>query len=462
MSEESRLTIVPTSKKSTEKKQQNFLAISTLILLAFASAFYPRIIEAIGFPSLINFLHFISVPFTLFIALTHTKVKIAKHIIIARQLAVGLFVFLLSVVTSGLVNEAGVINVIVDYILLAEPFMLLLAIVSIPMSVAKIKLFQRFLFISASINLVLALIQKPLIDLGHIYAEGFDGTDGAQGVFFVSGAGNYVSTSVSIKFALYYLFFYKRVPFWFRLAWLGTAFVQLIISDSKQILICSGLAFIILTFINFNDLRKTLGYLFGLIILFAIFAWCVENVEAFVAFQNGMEKFSEWGPDGAARQIKTAPFKIATSYYESILNWLFGLGPGHTFGRLAAWFLKDYSNIFVPLHATSHTATNDAWNAYYQNWIALESTLYHPFFGWAGIWGDLGLVGLGSYLYLAFIVWHNICCNELSKFFMLVVFAVGLIFTQMEEPGYMLFTAMLIGLQWQQNNIRHLQNRNVE
>ena len=438
----------------TYKKKKSSLAISTLILLSFATAFYPRIIQAIGFPSVINFLHFITVPFTLLIALTHTKVKIPKHIITSQKLAVGLFVFLMAVVISGLVNQAGAINVIVDYILLAEPFMLLLAIVSIPMSIAKIEFFQRFLFISASINMVLALIQKPLIDSGYLYADDFDGTDGAQGVFFVSGAGNYVSTSVSIKFALYYLFFYKRVPLWFRLAWLGTAFAQLIISDSKQILICSGLAFIILTFINFKDLRKTLSYLFSLIILLIIFFWCVENIGAFSAFQNGIDKFSEWGPGGAAREIKTAPFRIAISYYKSILNWLFGLGPGHTFGRLAAWFIKDYPAIFVPLHATSHPATADAWDAYYNSWIALESTLYHPFFGWAGIWGDLGLVGLGSYLYLAFIVWHNICSNELSKFFMLVVFAVGLIFTQMEEPGYMLFTAMLIGLQWQKDNIQ--------
>lgn len=437
----------------TSKKKQSSLAISTLILLSFATAFYPRLIEAIGFPSVINFLHFITVPFTLLIALTHTKVKIARHIIVSQKLILGLFIFLIVVVISGLVNEAGAINVIVDYILLAEPFMLLLAIVSIPLSIAKINFFQRFLFISASINMVLALIQKPLIDSGYLYADGFDGTDGAQGVFFVSGAGNYVSTSVSIKFALYYLFFYKKVPLWFRLTWLGTAFIQLIISDSKQILICSGLALIILTFLNFKDLRKTLGYLFGLIALLIIFAWCIENVEAFSAFRNGMDKFSEWGTDGAAREIKTAPFKIAVSYYQSPLNWLFGLGPGHTFGRLAAWFLKDYSMIFVPLHATSHVATNDAWTAYYQNWIALESTLYHPFFGWAGIWGDLGLLGLGSYLYLAFIVWQNLCFNELSKFFMLVVFAVGLIFTQMEEPGYMLFTVLLIGLQWHKDNI---------
>lgn len=419
-------------------------------MFAFASAFFPRIIEAVGFPSLINFLHFITVPFTLIIALTKTTTKQIKQIVIAKKLLIGLFLFLLTVITSGLINTAGAINVIVDYLLLAEPFMFLLAVIAIPMSIAKVKFFRQFLLVCASLNMVLALIQKPLIDSGHLYADGFDGTDGAQGVFFVSGAGNYVSTSVSIKFALYYLFFYKESPLWLRLVWLAIAFVQLIISDSKQILICSGLAFIILTFINFQDLRKILGYLLTLVILLVIFSWCVENLEAFHAFSNGMEKFSEWGPGGAAREIKTAPFRIAVSYYESILNWLFGLGPGHTYGRLGAWFLKDYSNLFIPLQATTHPATNETWTAYYQSWIALESTLYHPFFGWAGIWGDLGLVGLGAYLYLAYLVWHNVCLDELSKFFMLVVFAVGLIFTQMEEPGYMLFTAMLIGLRWQE------------
>ncbi|WP_216595502.1 hypothetical protein [Myxosarcina sp. GI1] len=440
--------------KNQKTKQKGFITSTNLILFAFATSFFPRILAAVGFPSLINFAHFISVPFALLVAITQTKTNSIKQIAISYKLLTGLFVFLFAMFASALVNQAGAINAIIDYLLLAEPFMLLLAIVCIPISAAKLKFFKKFLLICASINLLLAFIQKPLIDSGKLNAEGFDGTDGAQGVFFVSGAGNYVSATVSLKFGLYYFFSARTTNIWFRFAWLGAAFLQLIISDSKQIIIASGLAFAILALANTKDLGKTLLYVIAVIIGFSVFIWCANNLEAFSAFKNGIDKLQEWGPGGAAREIKTAPFRIATSYYTSLLNWLFGLGPGHTFGRMGGWFLQDYSNLFIPLHGTTHPASYDAWLAYYGNWIALESTLYHPFFGWAGIWGDLGFTGLGSYLYLASIVWRHLCVGELSKFFMLVVFAVGLIFTQMEEPGYMLFTSMLIGLQWQEQNLK--------
>ncbi|MEO1672222.1 MAG: hypothetical protein AAFR77_15840, partial [Cyanobacteria bacterium J06631_2] len=181
--------------------------------------------------------------------------------------------------------------------------------------------------------------------------------------------------------------------------------------------------------------------------------WALNNVEYFNAFENGIRKLSEWGPEGAARKIKLAPIEIAVSHYTSGLNWLFGLGPGHTFGRLGGWFLRDYASLLQPLGATIHSASTDAMYAYWNSWIAQESTFYHPFYGWAGIWGDLGLVGLGAYLYLGYIVWTKLALQDLPKFHMLVVVVVGFIFTQMEEPGYMLFTAALIGLHWQSYSV---------
>ncbi|MGB5710690.1 MAG: hypothetical protein WBM44_07240, partial [Waterburya sp.] len=86
--------------------------------------------------------------------------------------------------------------------------------------------------------------------------------------------------------------------------------------------------------------------------------------------------------------------------------------------------------------------------------VASGSTMFLPFFGWAGIWGDLGFLGLGAYLYLASIVWRNLCSDNMSQFLLLTVLSFGLIFTQMEEPGYMLLTAALIALQWQESQIK--------
>ncbi|MEO1673224.1 MAG: hypothetical protein AAFR77_21005, partial [Cyanobacteria bacterium J06631_2] len=412
--------------------------------------YFTRILDAAGAPAPVNFVHFLVVPIVLLVVLTTTRIRTKQQTKVTNQLLTGLFILFAVTIVSALVNQAGYINVIVEYLLLAEPFMLLLAIVAIPMSLAQIKQFQRFMFICASINLLLALVQKPLIDGGLLYAQGFDGTDGAQGVFFVSGAGNYVSASVSLKFGLYYFLMQKKSPFWLRCVWLAAALMQLIISDSKQIMISGCMAFCLLFLRSlFKNNRKVLVYLIIVIAIGGSFIWALDNVEYFSAFDNGIKKLSEWGAEGEARKIKLAPLKIAVSHYTSVLNWLFGLGPGHSFGRLGGWFLRDYASLLQPLGATIHPASTDAMYAYWNSWIAQESTFYHPFYGWAGIWGDLGLVGLSAYLYLGYLVWTKLALSDLSKFYMLVVVVVGLIFTQMEEPGYMLFTAALIGLHWQ-------------
>jgi hypothetical protein len=79
--------------------------------------------------------------------------------------------------------------------------------------------------------------------------------------------------------------------------------------------------------------------------------------------------------------------------------------------------------------------------------------MFSPLFSWAGVWGDLGLLGLAAYFYLGYLVWRYIALGNLSRYLMLTVFAFVCVMSQLEEPGYMLFVAALIGLQWheQQN-----------
>jgi hypothetical protein len=84
--------------------------------------------------------------------------------------------------------------------------------------------------------------------------------------------------------------------------------------------------------------------------------------------------------------------------------------------------------------------------------------MFSPLFGWAGIWGDLGFLGLATYLWLGWLVWQKLCLDDFSKFLLLTIVVNGLILSQMEEPGYMLYIAMIIGLQWQEQRISSLSN----
>jgi len=427
---------------------------SSLILLAFSTAFFSRIFCSVTHaPSALNFLHFLTVPLAFGVALATSRTKNQQQIAISKSLLFGLLLLLAVMTASALLNSAGVINVVVDFMLLAEPFMLLLAIVCIPMSATCLRKIQVWLACSVLINLLLAYIQKPLIASGRLYTV-FGDTDGVQGVFFESGAGNYVSASVSVNFALYYFTTAKTVPLWMRGLALLAALWQLQISDSKQIVFTYIVAWVLLVLINFKDIGKALKLLIAIVLVCLAFLWCVENLEAFKAF-TAWARPELYAPGGDANIGKFAGIRFILSYYKTPLNWLLGLGPGHTIGRLGGWFLKDYWSLLGPLGATTHPVSSETMDFMFSFWLTglTGSSMFNPFFGWAGIWGDLGFLGLGAYLYLSFLVWRYLCFDDLLKFTLLTIFVIGLIFTQMEEPGYMLSMAMLVGLRWQEQQI---------
>jgi hypothetical protein len=444
-----------------QPKKKGFYRNTTLILAAFSTAFYSRIFCAVTrAPSALNFFHFLTIPVMLGFVLATSRSKDQRQLNISWALIISLLMLFATMTASALLNDAGLINVVFHFLMLGEPFMLLLAIVCVPMSSDRLQRFRNWMIGSSFANMILAFIQWPLLKAGKITAGGLDATDGMAGVFFVSGAGNYVSTTVSIYFGIYYLMFAKNAPLWLRISTMAGAIVQLQLSDSKQVLfaLLGGWGLLILT--NMKDIRKALTYVIGFVLLIVVFYWCVENVEAFAAFKNYAGKQGAYGPDGEATRIKPIAFHLVPTFYHSPLNWLLGLGPGHTVGRLGGWLLKENWAIFGPLGATTHPASSAALDAYYNSWLALESTMFCPLFGWAGIWGDLGFLGLTAYLVLAAVVWHYICFDNFSKFLLLTVAMFGLIFTQMEEPGYMLYTSALLGLRWHEHQAKLRSNEN--
>lgn len=436
-------------------QKPKFIGNSTLILLALSTAFFPRLLDALGAPSTINFVHFFTVPFCLMVALATTPTKNNRQLALISQIFYSLLILLTVMLISALLNQVGAINVILHFLMLGEPFLLLMAIISIPMTVASIQRFRKWISRFAFSNLILALIMCPLAYANILPNGGMSAGDSIQGVFYFSGAGNTISTSVSLSFGVYYLVNAKKVPFWLRVSVLMAGFIQLMVSDSKQVVFPILLSGILLTLINFDDLGKAISYIIGFGLLLFVFFWCVENVDAFFAFKGWMSRSELYGPDGEVTLTKTAAFRIVPNYYESFLHWLFGLGSGHTAGRLGGWMLRDYASLLTPLGSTIHPASQKLWTVVFQATVARGSTMFSPFFGWAGIWGDLGIVGLGAYFYLASVVWRQVCSNNMTRFLLLTVFSFGLIFTQMEEPGYMLFIATLIGLQWQENQIKN-------
>lgn len=440
-----------TKKRSKNKR---YINNPTLLIIAFTSVFFPRIIEAAGAPSIINFVHFPIVILTTLVAILTTKTSNKQQIAIVWVLLSGILILFISLTASSLFNSAGLVNWLLDFLMLGEPFFILLAITCISMSAETIKKLQGWLLAFSLINLVIAFMQRFLLLVGVMQPPGtMTLEDAVQGVFFYSGAGNYVSSTISFIVAMYYFLNFKTASIWLRVSGLLLAVIQLVISDSKQVIIALLAAYILLCLTKFTDIKKLLTYLFSSLLMVFILFWCIENIEFFSAFQNWTNRLEIFGIDGEGTSVKLSSFPIVASYYKSPLNWLFGLGPGHTVSRLGGWIIPEKWDLLHPLGATIHPSSNAVWGKMFSSWVAVESTMFSPFFGWAGIWGDLGLFGLGSYLYLNFLVWRYICINEFSKFLLLNALIFGLIFSQMEEPGYTLTVAMIVGLEWQEKKI---------
>jgi hypothetical protein len=436
-------------------KQEKYFKNSNLIIFAFCSVFYSRIIATTIHFSLLNLLHFVLVPAICLITLTTTKTRNLKQISLSFSFVSGLLILFGVTIASAIINGAGLINSIVSFMMLGEPFIFLLAFSCIPISKKSFTKLRNFLYWSVLINLLLAAVQKPLIEAGRLNAGGLDGTDGCGGVFFVSGAGNYVSATVSVVFALYYLTTDKTSPLWIRLAVLFASIWHILFSDSKQIILCFAIAWVLLIFINTKDILKTLKLLIGFILIGFVGVWLVQNVDAFKAYTSWARP-ELYGPDGLAWYAKFYSIHTILHNFQSPLNWLVGLGPGHTISRLGAWFLRDYASILGPLGSTRTSIGQDAMDFVAGFWLTSGSSLFSPIFGWAGIWGDLGLLGLGSYLYLGYLVWRHFGEEDIFKVILLSVFVIGFIFTQMEEPGYTISLAMIIGLGWQKQRLNKM------
>jgi hypothetical protein len=433
-------------------KQKTYIKNSFLMIISFCSIFYVRIIATTIRLSLLNLFHFILVPAICAFILITTRIKDPQQISVCTSFIVGLFVLLTATVASAFWNHAGLINAISSFMMLGEPFIFLLAMTCLPASTQIFMKMKNLLYWSALINFLLAAAQKPLIDAGRINAQGLDGTDGCGGVFFLSTAGGYVSASVSIVFAMYFFRDQTR-PLWLRVMVSLAALWQLLFSDSKQLLFAYGVGWFLLTLFTSKDIIKTLKLVISLALIIIVGIWCATNVPEFKGYTSWARP-ELYGPGGEAWYSKFYSIRLILNLYQSPLNSLLGLGPGHTVSRLGGWFLKDYAAILGPLGSTT-TSVGQATTEFSQSfWLTNGSTMFSPFWGWVGIWGDLGFLGLGAYFYLAYLTWRYFCWNDILKLTVLNVFVLGLIFTQMEEPGYMIFIAFVLGLSWQERCLK--------
>lgn len=417
-----------------------YVSTSILCLFAFSTLFFTRTVDALGAPGLVNFVHFALVPGAFIFALLKTRTKDKEQIQSVQLLLLALILFFIANLISALVNQAGFINVVFNFLLPGEPFIMLLAITSIPLSISRVKQIKNWVLIFCLYNLCLAYIQY--------YVVGVPGPDFVYGAFF-SIAGATFSSIVSLTFGLYYLISEKDAPVWIRVSILIAALWQIIISDAKLVL-GSFLVGLVLFALSKVSLESIKYLILGILMIFGFF-WALEHIaflEHYAAFLKP-ELLFDLNSEFYLAKFKT--FSVIPTYYDSGLDYLVGIGPGHGVGRMGGWMLAKYGNLLGPLGATHPypTLADDIMlEAALESRNVIGTAMYGPLFSWAGIWSDLGIVGLGSYLLIWLVVWNRYCLHDLSKYLVMTTFAIGMFPATLEEPSSMLFTTFVIGLWW--------------
>jgi hypothetical protein len=90
-----------------------------LVLLALVAVMFPRLLVAMGAPKIVNFLHFVFVPAVFVLVYP----RILRQPYCLKLLSIMLA--LLGVITlSAFMNGARLLNITLDFLLLAEPFLL--------------------------------------------------------------------------------------------------------------------------------------------------------------------------------------------------------------------------------------------------------------------------------------------------------------------------------------------------
>ena len=323
-----------------------------MVLLVLATVMFPRVLTAMGMPAVINFLHFVFVAVLFCLMFSKMRHRTSVDMLIGLLALIGVIAF------SALVNSVGLINVVLDSLLLTEPFLFLLAIVSIPWSQAGLTKFRFWLVAIIAVHISFAYYQWLVMGLTG---------DDVEGIFVNMGAGSHLAGAVALTAAVYLMSAYPAWSMWLRATATATCAAVVIFSDTKQVIGAFFLSLAVLVLLRIKNRKEVVRYLASAIAAGVIVIWAANTV--FPALRT-------WASIDLVRvgvEQKLTVFTIIPAHYESGINWLFGLGPGHTIGRLG-WMLPAYYQYLEPLGATISPVTSAVWEAHQGHWISNSVT----------------------------------------------------------------------------------------
>ena len=409
------------------------LRITAVVLAATCS----RLLVATGLiSSFANFFHF---PLALGVALI-AAVESPRHSRLRRSLALGMFGLLLVALSSWLINGGDVLRPFLDWLVFSEPLLILYAIIAMPPVSARL----RFLW---GLVLVIPVAQAPLA-VYQLFTLGLG--DAVQGFFIGMGAGAHVAGAVSLIGSLVCVARARsKGNMGSVAAWLLGAvalFLVAIIADAKQVVMAFLPAAVLVVLVI---RRRRIAWVMIAVPIFAILLFAVFSL------YQPLQKALDWALINRGAQGKVDAFAlIAGRLSTAWTQWLVGLGPGNSVSRVALMGLETIVKPDSPVYLLGlrpSATTLQLWNLTVSNRLFASSSAWSFISSWMGLLGDLGLAGLGIYAWMLALVWVNLHGRPgwepaAARAVLLMMILLAFFYSWLEEPGYTLTAALVIGL----------------
>jgi hypothetical protein len=391
----------------------------SLAILALVLATVSRLLEAhLGFPRAVNWLHFPIV--VLAFALSLPRLRATQASVVAAHLAL-LGAFL----ASAWINGAGAINAALGYTLLAEPFLLHAALLGAKPTTESIRALGVWLLALAAVQIPVSLTQLPASFAAR-------NPDLVQGTFQGMGPGHHVMAAVALTGALYLNRSFVVRPRWAARLVTGLLLALLVLSDSKQVMLAYSVAYVLLRAMRidtFTAAWRLAASVFLILLAIYVALWSYD-LHLFLHDARHVGRFAH----------KFVVFPILAAHFDSPVQWVLGVGPGHGVSRLGGWLLEHYWSVLEPLGATRTGIAAEAWAAGQDVGM---SSLFAPLFSWAGIFGDVGLAGLSAYFALLWLAYRR-AADDLSRLLLLAVAVLGFCFEWLEQFNLMLYVLAVV------------------
>jgi hypothetical protein len=409
------------------------LRVAAAVLAATCS----RLLVATGLVSgFANFFHF---PLVLGVGLI-AAVESRRYSPARRSLGVGLIGLLIVALASWLINGGDVVRPLLDWLVFAEPLLIIFAIIAMPPEKTSLRLLRGLILAVPIAQVPLVVYQVLVLGRG----------DPVQGFFIGMGAGAHVAGAVSLLGSLVCIA---------RARWKGNIgsivtwvscgavlFLVAIVADAKQVVIAFLPALLLVVLFS---TRRRVTWVMVAIPIFAILVFAVFTL------YPPLQKVLDWafinrGAQGKMGAVALIAGRLSTGW----VHWLIGLGPGNSVSRVSVMALEGIVRHDSPVYLLGlrpSATTVELWNLTASSRLFASSSAWSFISSWLGLLGDLGIAGLGVYSWTVAMMWVNLRGwsgweAPSARAALLMMILLAFFYSWLEEPGYTLMAALVIGL----------------